>query len=141
MYTNCEQDVEDFCSSPNTDICKNHIIYSYESSPETNAESDGIIDSYLPEIKADYGDTNLNVKEEYDEDEDDEPWPMIDQVHPSSSQSNCCTCHHRRYFHHLRNRRRYHHKIQPRVNDHDSSVIRQVSLSIRVRIGPKSSNK
>lgn len=64
-------------------------------------------------------------------------WLMIDQVQPSSSHSNCCTYHHRGHFHHLPNRRRYHHEIQSRVNDHDSSIIRQVSLSIRVNIGPR----
>jgi len=55
IHSNCEQDIEYFCSSYNKDILNNPSSYLYGSSPKKNKENDGFVHStYIPEMMADY---------------------------------------------------------------------------------------
>jgi len=106
IHINCEQDIEEFCSSSNTDIPDNLSSYLYGSSLEKNAENDGFIHStYLPEMIAGYDET-------YSENEENENG----NIRP---------------------------EIARRLTDSESNVSsksKRYSLSIGVRVGPKSQN-
>jgi len=64
VHTYCEEDIQELCRSLDTNIQKDPISYSYESSSDINVEKDMLKDSsYYPKTMADYSQTNLDASE------------------------------------------------------------------------------